>query len=138
MSDVRVFDDMIGQTFERVVALRPREEREDSWRSNNDDALEFLRADGSGFRFYHSQDCCESVNIEDICGELSDLQGSPLVEAEEVSSKGGEPPPPYPDSWTWTFYKFGTSKGSVTVRWLGESNGYYSESVSRIALEATP
>jgi len=49
------------------------------------------------------------------------------VEAEEISN---EEPYAGNDSYTWTFYRFSTSKGTVTVRWLGESNGYYSESVS--------
>ena len=80
--------------------------------------------------FFHSQDCCESVGINDVVGDLSDLEGEPLLMADEVD---GESPVGFEDEYhesvTWTFYKFATRKGYVDVRWLGESNGYYSESV---------
>jgi hypothetical protein len=86
---------------------------------------------GSGemrFLFGHYQDCCESVDINDIVGDLQDLVGEPLLIAEEVSG-ATEPDEEHYESYTYTFYKFATRKGYVDVRWLGESNGYYSESV---------
>ncbi len=92
-----------------------------------DDELHFKFDDDSEYKFYHSQDCCESVAIEDIIGSFDDLLNMPLCEVEESTSD--KDPPPDAESFTWTFYKFGTVKGRVTVRWLGESNGYYSESV---------
>lgn len=111
--------DMVGRTFTSV-------------RTNADDStLSFTDAKGT-FTFYHDQDCCESVGIADIAGDLNDLVGTPLLKAEESIS--GENPtgvliPEYQDSFTWTFYKFATIKGYVDVRWYGESNGYYSEGV---------
>ena len=93
------------------------------------DVLEFVDADGGKYIFYHEQDCCEHVRIEDVCGDLSDLIGSPILMADEESNAGRAVTDPEHDCDTWTFYKFATIKGSVTVRWLGESNGYYSESV---------
>lgn len=102
----------------------------------------FVTAEGERFMFAHQQDCCESVDINDIVGDLQDLVGSPLLIAEEVSG-ATEPDEEHYESYTYTFYKFATRKGYVDVRWLGESNGYYSESVElfvegvAVAQEAT-
>ncbi|WP_434663230.1 DUF7448 domain-containing protein [Klebsiella sp. MISC125] len=54
------------------------------------------------------------------------MKTPPLLEAEVVSNQEET----NSGSRTWTFFKFGTAKGHVVVRWCGESNGYYSESVS--------
>ena len=94
---------------------------------DNEEIL-FFCEDGSSFKLYHDQDCCESVTVEEIVGDLADLTGL-VVEAEEVSGYVG-PERKDADSYTWTFYKLGTTNGSVTIRWYGESNGYYSESVT--------
>lgn len=87
--------------------------------------VRFEFTDGTALRMYHEQDCCETVDIQQIDGEGSDLLGEPLAMAEIVSSERSEGE--YGDSQTWTFVKFATIKGYVTVRWLGSSNGYYGE-----------
>lgn len=87
---------------------------------------------GESYAMFHTQDCCESVDIHDIVGDLDNLVGSPLLLAEEVTD-GKAPADVFqdykPESETWTFYRFQTIKGGVTIRWFGQSNGYYSESV---------
>lgn len=93
--------------------------------SSFSDELLFHTTEGEVFKMYHEQDCCESVYIEDIAGNLNDLIGSPLTMAEAVSQDDENAD----ESGTWTFYKFATVKGYVTIRWYGSSNGYYSESV---------
>lgn len=98
-----------------------------------DEAIVFRCDDGTAFKMLHNDDCCESVAIESIVGDLTDLIGSPITMAEESTSdtwpSDAKPPGYTADSFTWTFYKLATVKGYVTIRWLGESNGYYSESV---------
>ncbi len=93
--------------------------------SDENNVIKFI-INGEEYYMYHQQDCCESVEIEEIIGDMDDLIGEPLTMSEKVTQKGKE------DDWgtsTWTFYKFATIKGYVTLRWLGESNGYYSEAV---------
>lgn len=100
--------------------------------------LSFTLDDGRTFILFHRQDCCEGVYLDDVCGDLADIVGSPILLAEAVSVSGvsgdaTDPPPKAPssdESWTWTFYKIATVKGSVTLRWYGVSNGYYSERVT--------
>jgi hypothetical protein len=107
---------MLGKTFVQVSG------------SVDGDEMLFETATGERFMFAHQQDCCETVRINDIVGDLQDLVGEPLLIAEEVSG-ATEPDEEHYESYTYTFYKFATRKGYVDVRWLGESNGYYSESV---------
>lgn len=80
--------------------------------------------------FLHHQSCCEQVYIESIVGDVEDLVNTPILIAEESFGDTPADSDASPsESYTWTFYKFATFKGYVDVRWLGESNGYYSESV---------
>ena len=99
------------------------------------DAIAIICDDGSRYIMYHDQDCCESVDLDDICGDISCLLNTPITKAEEVVDNtmelvGVEDAGYEPDSYTWTFYHLATIKGYVTIRWYGESNGYYSETVS--------
>jgi hypothetical protein len=84
----------------------------------------FFITDTKKYKMYHEQDCCEDVYIEDICGFLDDLINAEILQAKEEYFEGDDKE----GSSTYSFYKLRTQKGSVTIRWYGSSNGYYSES----------
>lgn len=114
------FEDLVGKILTKIENVENEE-------------LIFTLDNGDMYELYHEQDCCEDVQIDDIIGDLDDLLNSPILMAEEVTNNENpdetENIPEYQESFTWTFYKLATMNGYVTVRWYGESNGYYSESV---------
>lgn len=111
---------LVGETLTEVVGMAPGSEE-----------VLFTTASGKRFRMAHSQDCCESVSLEDVVGDPTALVGHPLFVAREDtnSDEVSRPVKDYVESWTWTFYSFATTRGWVVLRWLGQSNGYYSERV---------
>jgi hypothetical protein len=100
------------------------------------DRIHFVTSEGMRYVMYHLQDCCESVRIKEIHGDLNDLLASPLTLAQETTNMESsiETQDEGWDSWTWTFYCFATVKGYVTIVWFGGSNGFYSESVDFVKL----
>jgi hypothetical protein len=116
----RDVNELLGKTLVKIVQF-------------DNDELEFYTDKGEKYVMFHSQECCESVAIEDIIGDLNDLIGEPLLIAEKVSNHeftAEEDKLTYGDELEgWTFYKFATIKGYVDIRWFGSSNGYYSVSV---------
>lgn len=87
---------------------------------------------GNKYKLYHDQNCCESVVINKICGDISKVINSPLI---NVKYKVLDNDPKwyktdYDDSHTWTSFLFETENGGLEIIWLGESNGYYGEGVS--------
>lgn len=135
-NDKRIeMSELVGKTFTEV--------------KQEDVAIVFIEDTGQVYEMRHDQDCCESVYIEDLNGDLQDLVGTPITLSEEVSNEAFEKVYEekfvveteygdkksldgdyYPKSHTWTFYKLATIKGYVDIRWFGTSNGYYSESVN--------
>lgn len=104
---------LLGRIIDKVV-------------QNENESIDFYMQDGAHYRMYHHQDCCESVSIEEVYGDLQDLVGAPVLRAEERSNRQDDS---YGGDEQWTFYEISTINGGVTIRWYGTSNGYYGTSV---------
>ena len=107
------FSDLEGETIVKV--------------DESEEEIIFTTAEGQRIRMYHEQDCCESVTVEDVCGDWEDIINYQIYEADESTNEGSSN---WGESETWTFYRLRTNHGGVTIRWYGTSNGYYSESVN--------
>lgn len=112
------FSDLIGKTITAVEG------------GEGDDIIDFFTSDGEHYKMLHYQDCCEYVTVDDVVGgRLQDLVGEEILDAYESSHVNEPPTSEWAESYTWTFYTIRTMNRTLTIRWYGESNGYYSESV---------
>jgi hypothetical protein len=127
MKRIAEFKELLGKTIVKI---------EGAEKDNNE--IIFICLDKSKYVMYHEQDCCENVFIEDVCGDVKNLIGFPILLAEETTNSDESPldNDKWDDSYTWTYYRFATVKGFVTIRWYGTSNGYYSERVDFICDES--
>lgn len=124
MNESREFSVLQGEVLKSIAGCNP-----------GSDTVTFETESGKTFRMHHYGDCCECVEVVDVAGDVNDLVGQTILLAEVVLHVG-ETPEDAPkgdhyldESFTWTFYKLATNKGYATIRWLGTSNGYYSETV---------
>ena len=116
---------LIGLTLKEVIV------------DDENDVITYTSECGQRFRMLHHNDCCETVYIEDVEGDINDLIGSPILVAETVQDEMQQAMNliiPLPEKngqcEQWTFYRLATAKGWVVIRWYGDSNGYYSTDVS--------
>lgn len=147
MSEIK-YNDIIGLTPVKIEIFKTPFFTD---RKSIPDTLVFTFANGAAAIFYHQGDCCESVFIEDINGDLRLLINKPLLIAFSSSSdnvvtegnlnaSGSEVCKDHNsedcddnddnnDVLKWTFFHFRNMDETVTIRWAGLSNGYYSMDV---------
>jgi hypothetical protein len=109
-----IMKDLIGKTFD-VVAR-------DEYRGNSG---VMFKTKTQTYMLVHITCCCSEVHLEDVVGDLSDLENTEIITAEK--RKGRTLPSPdarWYEAIIWTFYEIATNKGSVTLRFCGEDNCY--------------
>jgi hypothetical protein len=119
---VNTYTEFSGKTIQEIRGCK-----------KHSDEVTIKFTDGSCLKFYHKQDCCETVLLEDFDATPEDLVNAKIISIEERISNSNEneikPLNTLDQSYTWSFYVIKTSKFTMTMRWYGESNGWYSETV---------
>jgi hypothetical protein len=103
--------------------------------SNSDDSDTIITtSDGTIYTLTHIQDCCENVRVYGTVGNIDDVLNEEVIAAEDTNPMDNPNAPDYKyyESATWSQFRIVTNKGTFEIWWLGESNGYYSETVSVI------
>lgn len=128
--------DLIGKTF-TVVALEDYD--------NNKGVI--FKSEDQTYMLVHLQWCCEDIWLEDMVGDLSDLENSEIIKAEKRKAISKEYNEIHKErvekqqcnnsfeDICWTFYEIATNKGTVTLRFCGP-DAYYSTDVDLVEIMA--
>lgn len=114
-----MFSDLIGKTITNIEGIF------------EDSRNIYIETDNGCYEMYHMQDCCEHVAVAKVFGDLHSVLYTPIIFAScEVVDKPeyANDVEPY-DHHTFTEYTIITKTGVLKILWLGESNGWYDESV---------
>lgn len=113
----------------------------------DDHVLLFEAVDGTVFIMTMDDQWHASCDMTwlDICGELGDLEGTPILKADVLISETNTPLSDNDDPSTpqkWVFYHFATTKGYVSIRWLGTiptnaGEAYYASAVKLFVFDPT-
>jgi len=107
-------NELVGNKIIKITGLAKESE-----------TVRFSMENGDICIFHHWQNCCEVVRLIDFEMSCNSLIGATIFKAIESSNENDNGN----ECSTWTFIKIETDKGGLWMRWLGESNCNYSESV---------
>lgn len=113
--DISILND---ETIESVVGL-----------AEGSDEVLFITKSKKAVALYHIQRCSATIDLHSFECDIDDFRGAVVIDAECVETvklvKSRH------KSENWSFYRINTTKGSLVLRWCGDS--YYSDEVSVVS-----
>jgi len=108
------FSDLIGKTIIHIEGLEP-----------SNDHIKFYIDNNKYYQMCNFwREFEEDVYIKEVEGDIKDLIGTPIVEAEVVKEDSKER-----ECLHYTFYKFRTNKDYFTITWTCNDSAFYSQDV---------
>ncbi len=106
-------DVLLGKTITHVQGLQV-----------NSEEVILTTQCGNVYQMGHVQEGDEHISLYSLRGNLDDVLHTPIVSVEEdIDDDSCDSPV----SRTWTYYRIVTAKGAFSIRWLGISDGNYSD-----------
>jgi len=104
---------LVGETITEIIGLKV-----------DSDAVTFVTESGKRLAMHHHQNCCEHVRVVGASRGWENRLGRVLSVSEKINDTVEAS-----ESATESIFTIKTTKGTIKIEWLGESNGWYGEGV---------